>query len=132
MPKKDLTGKKIAILVTEGFEQVELFKPRAALDKAGATTQVVAPVENEQNQIRSWNVKRWGKYVPVDVSLDSANPEEFDALLLPGGVMNPDKLRMNSKAVEFVRHFMNSGNLSPRSVTARGCWWKPTPCEAAR
>ena len=106
MAKKDLTGKKVAILVDEGFEQVELIKPRKALDKIGAQTQVVSPQEGE---VRSWNMKRWGKSVAVDVPLESADPAQFDALLLPGGVMNPDKLRMNPKAVEFVKHFFDAG-----------------------
>jgi len=106
---KDLTGKRIAILVDEGFEQVELVKPRKALDKAGAETQVVSP-QTEQGQVRGWNMKRWGKFVAIDVPLESADPSTFDALLLPGGVMNPDKLRINPKAVEFVRHFFDAGN----------------------
>ena len=106
MAKKNLTGKTIAILVDEGFEQVELIKPRKALEKAGAQTRVVSPQDGE---VRGWNFKKWGKFVAVDVPLDSANPSEFDALLLPGGVMNPDKLRMNTKAVEFVKHFIDSG-----------------------
>jgi protease I len=105
MAKKDLTGMKVAILVDEGFEQVELIKPRKALDKIGAVTKVVSPQEGE---VRGWNLKRWGKFVAVDVPLESADPSEFDALLLPGGVMNPDKLRMNPKAVDFVKHFVDS------------------------
>src|SRR5437868_3767324 len=117
MPKKDLTGKKVAILVEEGFEQVELIKPRKALDKAGAQTQVVSPQESE---VRGWNMKRWGKSVAVDVPLDSADPSEFDALLLPGGVMNPDKLRMNPKAVEFVKHFFDAGK--PVASICHGPW----------
>jgi protease I len=76
------------------------------LDKAGAETKIVSPQEGE---VRGWNMKRWGKSVPVDIPLESADPSEFDALLLPGGVMNPDKLRMNPKAVEFVKHFVDSG-----------------------
>ena len=71
MAKKDLTGKKIAILVDEGFEQVELIKPRKALDRVGAVTQVVSPQEGE---VRGWNTKKWGKSVAVDVPLDSADP----------------------------------------------------------
>src|ERR1700758_869939 len=106
MARKDLTGKKVAILVDEGFEQVELIKPRKALDRVGASTQVISPQENE---VGGWNLKRWGKSVAVDVPLESANPADFDALLLPGGVMNPDKLRMNQKAVEFVKHFFEAG-----------------------
>src|SRR5215467_10449484 len=97
MPKKDLTGKKIAILVDEGFEQVELIKPRKALDRVGAQTKVISPQDGE---VRGWNMKRWGKSVAVDVPLEAADPSHFDALLLPGGVMNSDKLRTNPKAVE--------------------------------
>jgi deglycase len=117
MAKKDLTGKKVAILVDEGFEQVELIKPRKALDKVGAETKVVSPQESE---VRGWNMKRWGKSVAVDVPLDSANPSDFEALLLPGGVMNPDKLRMNPKAVEFVKHFIDSGK--PVASISHGPW----------
>ena len=117
MAKKDLTGKKVAILVDEGFEQVELIKPRKALDKVGAETKVVSPQEGE---VRGWNMKRWGKFVPVDIPLESANPADFDALLLPGGVMNPDKLRINSKAVEFVKHFIDAGK--PVAAICHGPW----------
>src|SRR6185503_19644201 len=117
MPKRDLTGTKVAILVDEGFEQVELIKPRKALDKTGATTQVVSP---QEQQVRGWNMKKWGKYVAVDVPLESADPNNFDALLLPGGVMNPDKLRMNSRAVEFVKHFVDSGK--PIAAICHGPW----------
>ena len=114
---KDLTGKKVAILVEQGFEQVELIKPRKALDKVGAQTKVVSPQEGE---VRGWNLKRWGKSVAVDVPLESANPADFDALLLPGGVMSPDRLRMNSKAVEFVKHFFDEGK--PVASICHGPW----------
>ena len=117
MAKKDLTGKRIAILVDEGFEQVELIKPRKALDRVGAQTQIVSPQETE---VRGWNLKKWGKFAAVDVPLDSADPAAFDALLLPGGVMNPDKLRMNSKAVEFVKHFIDAGK--PVAAICHGPW----------
>jgi protease I len=117
MAKKDLTGKKVAILVDEGFEQVELIKPRKALDRVGAATQVISPQEDE---VRGWNMKKWGKSVAVDVPLESANPEDFDALLLPGGVMNPDKLRINPKAVQFVKHFIDSGK--PVAAICHGPW----------
>ena len=117
MAKKDLTGKKVAILVDEGFEQVELVKPRKALDKLGAQTQVVSP---QDGQVRGWNVKKWGKSIAVDVPLESADPSAFDALLLPGGVMNPDKLRMNPKAVEFVKHFIDAGK--PVAAICHGPW----------
>lgn len=117
MAKKDLTGKRVAILVDEGFEQVELTKPRKALDKAGAKTEIVSPQEGE---VRGWNIKKWGKFVPVDTSLESADPASYDALLLPGGVMNPDKLRMNPKAVDFVKHFFEAGK--PVASICHGPW----------
>lgn len=117
MPKKDLSGKTVAILVAEGFEQVELIKPQKALEKVNAKIQVVSPAEH---QVRGWNVKRWGKFIPVDVPLDSANPEAFDALLLPGGVMNSDQLRMIPKAVEFVKHFIDAGK--PVASICHGPW----------
>ena len=117
MAKKDLTGKRVAILVDEGFEQSELIKPRKALDRLGAQTQIVSPQENE---VRGWNIKRWGKSVAVDVPLESADPHNFDALLLPGGVKNPDKLRMNPKAVEFVKHFVDAGK--PVAAICHGPW----------
>jgi protease I len=117
MAKKNLNGKKVAILVDQGFEQVELIKPRKALDNAGAETKVISPQEGE---VRGWNTKRWGKSIAVDVPLESADPSEFDALLLPGGVMNPDKLRMNSQAVEFVKHFIDAGK--PVAAICHGPW----------
>jgi len=101
-----LKGKKIAILATDGFEQDELLKPRKALDDAGAKTVLVSP---KKGKVKGWNMKEWGEEVESDVALDSANPNEFDALELPGGVMNPDHLRMNPKAVQFVKHFFESG-----------------------
>jgi protease I len=112
-----LQGKKVAILVTDGFEQSELLEPRKALDEAGATTQVVSPASQK---VKGWNHKQWGNEVPVDVPLESANAEQFDALLLPGGVMNPDQLRMNPKAVEFVRHFADAGK--PVAAICHGPW----------
>jgi deglycase len=117
MAKKNLNGIKVAILVDQGFDQFELIKPRKALDKAGAETKVVSPQEGE---VRAWNVRRWGKSVPVDVSLDGADPSTFEALLLPGGVMSPDKLRMNPKAVQFVKHFIDSGK--PVAAISHGVW----------
>lgn len=112
-----LHGKKVAILVTDGFEQSELMEPRKALDEAGATTQVVSPADAK---VKGWNHKEWGNEVPVDVPLESANAEQFDALLLPGGVMNPDQLRMNPKAVEFVKRFADAGK--PVAAICHGPW----------
>ena len=117
MAKKNLNGLKVAILVDQGFDQIELIKPRKALDKVGAETKVVSPQEGE---VRGWNIKRWGKSVAVDVPLETADPSNFEALLLPGGVMNPDKLRMNPKAVQFVKHFIESGK--PVAAMSHGVW----------
>jgi protease I len=102
----NLKGKKIAILATDGFEQSELMEPRKALDDAGATTEVIAPKSGE---IRGWKSKDWGQSVKVDKTLENANPNEYDALMLPGGVMNPDHLRMDAAAVNFVRQFVATG-----------------------
>jgi protease I len=97
---------KVAILATNGFEQVELLEPRKALDQAGAQTRVVSL---KSGRIRGWNFTEWGDEVAVDATLDDAKPDDFDALMLPGGVMNPDTLRMNPPAVEFVRAFFDAG-----------------------
>src|SRR5947209_133660 len=101
-----LNGKKVAILVADGFEQVEMTEPRKALEQAGAGTDLISPA---QGQVRGWNHTEWGGTFKVDVPLQSANPADYDALLLPGGVMNPDKLRRNPKALEFVRSFFAAG-----------------------
>jgi protease I len=103
---QQLNGKKVAILVADGFEQVELTEPRKALQDAGATTEIVSPA---QGQVKGWDIKEWGEKLEVDVPLDSADAGRYDALLLPGGVMNPDKLRVNPKAVAFVRAFFDAG-----------------------
>jgi protease I len=113
----NLQGKKVAILATDGFEQVELTEPRKALDEAGATTKVISPASKK---VKGWNHKEWGNEVPVDVPLDSARAEDYDALLLPGGVMNPDQLRMIPKAVEFVKHFTDAGK--PVAAICHGPW----------
>ena len=117
MTNGNLQGKKVAILATDGFEQSELLEPRKALDEAGATTQVVSPAGKK---IKGWDQKDWGKEVSVDVPLDSANAEEFDALLLPGGVMNPDQLRLNPTAVRFVKQFTDAGK--PVAAICHGPW----------
>jgi protease I len=112
-----LSGHKVAILVANGFEQVEMTEPREALDGAGATTQIVSL---EDGTVKGWESTDWGDKFDVDVPLDSANPEDFDALLLPGGVMNPDKLRMNKKAVAFVKAFVDAGK--PIAAICHGPW----------
>src|SRR5256885_8865682 len=101
-----LNGKKVAILVADGFEQVELTKPREALEKAGAETEIVSPAGRT---VRGWEETKWGKTFPVDVPLKKADSDDYDALLLPGGVMNPDKLRLEPKAIEFIRGFLEAG-----------------------
>jgi protease I len=101
-----LSGKKVAILATDGFEQVELTKPRAALDEAGAITTVVSL---KAGKIQGMNHADKGDTVAVDQTLDKAKPEEFDALMIPGGLMNPDTLRSSQEALEFVRHFFREG-----------------------
>jgi putative intracellular protease/amidase len=97
MDHEHLKSLKIAILVADGFEQVELVKPRQALNQAGAETRIVSP---KGERVRGWNFTDWGDEFPVDIALDRAQPDEFDALLLPGGVMNPDALRMQARAAD--------------------------------
>jgi protease I len=106
MQAQQLRGKKVAILVAHGFEQVELTDPKKALEAAGATTQIVSP---EKGEVKGWKFTQWGDEFPVDVPLADARPDDYDALLLPGGVMNPDRLRGDRKAVEFVGHFVGTG-----------------------
>ena len=113
----ELNGKKVAILVENGFEEEELTQPREALDEAGAETKIISPAGRE---VKGWRHTEWGETFSVDISLDRANPDDFDALLLPGGVMNPDKLRINPKAVEFVKHFIDSGK--PVAAICHGPW----------
>jgi len=117
MADETLQGLKIAILVTDGFEEVELTEPRKALDQAGADTRVVSP---QGDEVRGWNFTDWGQTLPVDLKLDQARPQDFDALLLPGGVINPDKLRIVSAAVAFVRAFFDAGK--PVAAICHGPW----------
>src|SRR5215472_15459338 len=95
----ELTGKRVAILVADGFEQVEMTGPREALDKAGAKTELISPVKD---QVQGWKHFEKADKFKVDVALEAADPSQYDSLLLPGGVANPDRLRMIPKAVEFV------------------------------
>ena len=115
--EQNLKGKKVAILVTDGFEQVELTEPRKALDAAGAQTSVVSP---KKDKVRGWNFTDWGKDLEVDVPLAQARADEFDALLLPGGVINPDRLRMDDKAVDFASAFFEAGK--PVASICHGPW----------
>ena len=112
-----LEGKKVAILVAEGFEQVEMTEPRQALQEAGAQTSIVSPA---QGQVQGWNHFDKADKFDVDVPLEQARSEDFDALLLPGGVANPDQLRMQPKAVQLVKDFVQSGK--PVAVICHGPW----------
>ena len=114
---QSLQGKKIAILVEDGFEQVELTSPRQALENAGAQTDIVSP---KQDQVKGWNHTNWGDTFQVDVPIERAKANNYDALLLPGGVMNPDKLRMNKQAVQFVRDFFEQKK--PVASICHGPW----------
>jgi protease I len=112
-----LRGLRVAILVENGFEQVELTEPRAALERAGAIASIVSP---EKREVRGWNHDQKGEAFRVDVTIADAKPLDFDALLLPGGVQNPDKLRVNNKAVLFVHAF----DVAKRPIAAicHGLW----------
>jgi protease I len=97
-----LSGLKVAVIVEQGFEQSELLEPRKALEDAGAEVEVISPVEG---RVTGWNDEHWGDEVPVDLPLTQAHPREYDALLLAGGLINPDRLRTNERAVQFIRTF---------------------------
>ena len=113
----DLKGKRIAILATLGFEQAELLEPKKALEQAGARADVVSP---GGDTIRGWAEQDWGDTVRVDVPLNRAQADDYDALVLPGGVMNPDKLRQDQTAVSFVRSFFEAGK--PVAAICHGPW----------
>jgi len=103
---RELDGKRIAILATHGFEQSELEVPRARLEAAGATVHVVSP---EQGEIRGWDKKDWGRPVKVDKALGAVKADDYDAIVLPGGQINPDLLRVEKKALDLIRSFYNAG-----------------------
>jgi protease I len=117
MSRNDLNGKKVAILATNGVEHSELTEPRKALDAAHANTTLISP---KAGTIKSWQKGNWAAEIPVDLTLDAARPEDFDALLLPGGVMNPDQLRQDERAVRFVRQMFNAGK--PIAAICHGPW----------
>jgi protease I len=112
-----LNSKRIAILVENGFEQVELTRPKQALEEAGAQTDIISP---SGGKVKGWNFTQWGDEFQVDVPLGNAKPNNYDALLLPGGVMNPDKLRINRQALEFVKTFFDTGK--PVAAICHGPW----------
>lgn len=103
---KKLEGKKVAILVADGFEQVELTEPKKALEEAGATTQIVSPADGE---VQGWNHDEKADKFPVDMPLSRARSDDYDALVLPGGVRNPDQLRSMTRAIEFIDGFFATG-----------------------
>ena len=112
-----LKNLRVAILATDGFERAELIDPRRALDAEGADTTLIAP---KDGQIKAWERDHWGETLRVEEKLSSANPDEYDALLLPGGVINADTIRLEKKAVEFVRAFANEGK--PIAVICHAPW----------
>ena len=114
---EQLKGKKIAILATDGFEQVELTEPKKILEQAGARTEVISPKSGE---IKGWKFTEWGDKVRVDKTLDEAMPSDYDVLVLPGGVINPDHLRTEPKAISFVKEFAQSGK--PVAAICHGPW----------
>jgi protease I len=97
---------KVAILTENGFEQSELTSPKEAMENAGVTVHIVSP---QPKEVKAWDETDWGITLPVDVPLNEARPEDYDGLMLPGGVLNPDKLRMNKEAVDFAKYFLESG-----------------------
>ncbi|MEB3357061.1 MAG: type 1 glutamine amidotransferase domain-containing protein [Synechococcales bacterium] len=112
-----LNGKRVAILVANGFEQVEMTRPRQALAEAGAETHLISP---EDTQVQGWNHYDKASLFPVDVVLDDADPNNYDALLLPGGTVNPDQLRVNETAMRFVRSFIEANK--PIAAICHGPW----------
>ena len=101
-----LKNRRVAILTEEGFEQVELTSPKMELKDAGAIVHVISP---KSGKIKAWDKTNWGIEVDVDKQLDEVSPDDYDALVLPGGVMNPDKLRQNKEAIAFVTAFLKEG-----------------------
>jgi protease I len=112
-----LSGLKVAILVADGFEQVELTEPKAVLEQAGAHVHIVSP---KTDAVRGWSTDRWGDDFAVDSTLTDASPSDYDALVLPGGVLNPDSLRVNAEAVNFVKHFFQERK--PVAAICHGPW----------
>lgn len=101
--ERDIKDKKVAILTENGFEEAELTSPMNALEQAGATVHVISP---QKDKVKAWNHDHWSIEIAVDKNLSDANPEDYDMLVLPGGVMNPDTLRQNKEAVAFAQHFL--------------------------
>jgi len=103
---RDIKGKRVAILTENGFEEIELTSPKKVLEEAGAIVQIVSP---QKEKVKAWDHDHWSIELPVDVTLSEANPEDYGALLIPGGVINPDKMRINKDCVAFAQHFLEQG-----------------------
>ena len=101
-----LKGKKVAILTENGFEEEELTSPKKALEDAGAEVDIVSP---QKEKVKAWAHDHWSIELPVDINVEEADPNDYDALMIPGGVLNPDKMRSNEKCVEFAQHFLQEG-----------------------
>jgi protease I len=113
----ELNGFKVAILVTNGFEQSEMEKPKKALEDAGATTHLVSL---SNGSVKGWKDKNWGDEFKVDVTLDKAKAADYQGLMLPGGVMNPDQLRIHPEAINFIAEFIK--NSKPVAAICHGPW----------
>lgn len=101
-----LSGKRVAIITENGFEEVELTSPKKALEAAGAKVDIVSP---QPEKVKAWNHDHWSIELPVDVQLDKANADDYDALMIPGGVLNPDQMRQNKDCVAFAQQFLATG-----------------------
>jgi protease I len=103
---RDVKGKKVAVVTENGFEEVELTSPMNALEQAGAVVHIISP---QKEKVKAWDHDHWSIELPVDKHIKDANPEDYDMLLLPGGVLNPDKTRMDKDCVAFAQHFIEQG-----------------------
>ena len=112
-----LSGKKIAIVATDGFEEAELLEPKKALEQAGADVEIISL---KSGSIKGWNKSDWGKKVEVDKTVQEASSQDYDGLLLPGGVINVDRLRSDENVVSFVSDFAVDGK--PIAVICHGAW----------
>lgn len=101
-----LQGKIVAILTENGFEEIELTSPKQALEEAGVTVHIVSP---QKEKVKGWNHDHWSIELPVDKNISQARADDYDALILPGGVLNPDQLRTNNEAIEFAKDFLETG-----------------------
>jgi protease I len=103
---KNIEGKKVAILTDNGFEEIELTSPMNALEQAGAIVHIISP---QKEKVKAWDHDHWGIELPVDKQVQDTNPEDYDMLVLPGGVLNPDKTRLNKDCISFAQHFLEQG-----------------------